>query len=126
EVARISFISLKLNLSFTASALTMPSRIRSWMSWSSPGAAAGARVFFDTGLPPATRRRDPKALSAAMLPRDLTSEQDVQSAEPGAEQQPRPAQRQRERHTAQRHERIAHQRDHAHRKTPARDNGGPV
>src|SRR5215217_3103912 len=75
----MSFSSLKASDSFTASALTIASRTRSWISRSSSGAADSD--------PPATLRRRSAALPRAILasatvpPRDHRSEPHVQGAE---------------------------------------------
>src|SRR5215210_1084217 len=97
----MSLSSLKASDSFTASALTIASRTRSWISRSSSGAEASA--------PPATLLSASAALARAILasatvpPRDHRSEHHVQGAEPHRHEGVAPPRRGEERRGAQEH-----------------------
>src|SRR5512142_3413066 len=78
--------SLKLRLSFTARALTIPRRIRSWISRS----RSAAPTFGSTGASAdgsASRVRSRAAVAlATVAPRDDDAEDDVEPSEARAEQ----------------------------------------
>src|SRR5437762_11055392 len=80
-VLRSAFSSLKANASFTASALTMPSRTRSWIRRSS-SAARGARSPRGGAEAAAAVFRTAPDL-ATVPPCDDAAEHDVQAAESG-------------------------------------------
>src|SRR5437016_1830394 len=99
---------LKLRLSFTASALTMPRRTRSWISRSSPAVRT-----------PAAERSRATSCSAASVflaapclatvpPGNDRAEHDVQSAEPCGHQPVPPRRRSEQRHGADGHEADPH------------------
>src|SRR5438067_739184 len=114
-VLRSALSSLKLKLSLTASALTMPRRTRSWISRSSSpvrgATAARAR---------ATSRSAASAFLAALClatvpPGNESAEHDVQRAEPRRHQPVSPRRRSEQRHGAEGHEADAHDGNDADR-----------
>src|SRR2546426_12471928 len=76
--------SLKLSAAFTASALTMPRRTRSWIRRSSSAARrpAGSALRLCSGVSALLATPD----LATIPPRDDPAEHDVQPAEPGRHQ----------------------------------------
>src|SRR5437764_105318 len=114
-VLRSALSSLKLRLSLTASALTMPRRTRSWISRSSSpvrgATAARAR---------ATSRSAASAFLAALClatvpPGNESAEHDVQRAEARRHQPVSPRRRSEQRHGAEGHEADAHDGNDADR-----------
>src|SRR5438445_662298 len=81
-VLRSPFSSLKVNASFTASALTMPRRTRSWISRSS-SAARSARSPRGGAATASVFRTAPDL--ATVPPCDDATEHDVQAAESGGQ-----------------------------------------
>src|SRR5437764_3979055 len=98
-VCRISFSSLNVRRLFTASALTMASRVFSWMTRSKSG-----MLVFSTTRGAASFL----AVLAAIVPRDDPTVNDVQSAESEAEQRVRRRERHEGRGRAEEHEADAH------------------
>src|SRR5213082_1800798 len=114
-VLRSALSSLKLKLSFTASALTMPSRTRSWISRSSSAVR---------GLAPARARATSRSAASVFLaapglatvpPGNDRPEHDVQPAEPGRHQPVPPRCRPQQRCRADAHEAEARDGHDAHR-----------
>src|SRR2546430_895490 len=114
-VLRSALSSLKLKLSLTASALTMPRRPRSWISRSS-SPVRGATAT----RPRATSRSAASAFLAALClatvpPGNECAEHDVQRAEPRRHQPVSPRRGSEQRHGAEGHEADAHDRNDADR-----------
>src|SRR2546421_1618710 len=105
-VLRSPFSSLKVNASFTASALTMPSRTRSWISRSS-SAARSARSPRGGGDATASVFRAAPDL-ATVPPCDDSAEHDVQAAESGRQEPVSPARGPDQRRGADDHEAQPH------------------
>src|SRR5262245_47004859 len=130
-VLRSFLRSLNVRVSLTASALTMPSRIRSWMSRSSSGADAGDRASVPCregrGESPASRvcrrARPPWAVAclATVPPRDDEAEADQHETEAGGHERVSPSLWPDERGRAERHEHEAHQGDDLDGHRAARD-----
>src|SRR5947209_634867 len=93
-VLRSAFSSLKVNASFTASALTMPRRTRSWISRSS-SAARRARSPRGGGATASGFRTAPDL--ATVPPCDDPAEHDVQAAEAGRQAPVSPGRRSEQR-----------------------------
>src|SRR5437588_8680740 len=114
-VLRSALSSLKLRLSFTASALTMPRRTRSWISRSSSAVR--------TPAPERCRATSRSAASvflaapglATVPPSNDRAEHEVQPAEPGRHQPVPPDRRSQQRDGADRHEAETHDGDDADR-----------
>src|SRR5882724_1212252 len=107
---------LKLNESFTASALTMPRRTRSWISRSSSAARSPP--------PPPRSLLSPCSTASVFLaapclatvpPSNDHAEHDVQAAEPRGHEPVPPRPRPEQRHDADEHEADPHHGDDAHR-----------
>src|SRR5438552_2473838 len=109
-VLRSAFSSLKVNASFTASALTMPRRTRSWISRSS-SAARSARSPRGGGATASGFRTAPDL--ATVPPCDDPAEHDVQAAEAGRQAPVSPGRRSEQRRGADDHEA---QPPHRHRR----------
>src|SRR5437763_718268 len=114
-VLRSALSSLKLKLSLTASALTMPRRTRSWISRSSSPVR---------GATPARARATSRSAASAFLaalclatvpPGNDSAEHDVQGAEPRRHQPVSPRRRSEQRHGAEGHEADAHDGNDADR-----------
>src|SRR5688572_877964 len=105
------FSSTKLRRSLAARALTMPRRVRSWMTASS--CADRAIVRRAAGRDAASVRGE-GAASATVTPRDNRAEEDVQAAKADAEQPGRPAGGREEGDRADGHEAEAKGREDAH------------
>src|SRR5438128_2432163 len=101
-VLRSAFSSLKVNASFTASALTMPRRTRSWISRSS-SAARSARSPRGGGATASGFRTAPDL--ATVPPCDDPAEHDVQAAEAGRQAPVSPGRRSEQRPPRHRRER---------------------
>src|SRR5256885_4754758 len=133
SVVCISFLrSLKLSESLTASALTMPSRSRSWIRRSSTSARADAgapgSAFPRTVLNSPTGRRSSRAAPclATVPPRDRNSKSDVQTAERDGHQPIVPGLRGKKRQRSNEHEANPHDRNEPHRERAAGHNCRPV
>src|SRR5271165_2781218 len=113
---------MKVSDSLAASALTMPSRSRSWMSRSSsgttpPGRGSGAtgrgvlRTVFSLATEP---------------PRDNDSKQHVQPSKAGRQKNRTPGERAEERDGPEGHEAEAHYRNNPYRERTSGDDAGSV
>src|SRR2546421_3720916 len=122
-VLRSAFSSLKVNASFTASALTMPRRTRSWISRSS-SAARSARSPRGGGATASGFRTAPDL--ATVPPCDDPAEHDVQAAEAGRQAPVSPGRRSEQRRGADDHEAQPHHRHDPHRKRAAGHEPGAV
>src|SRR5260370_13067771 len=113
EVSSSFFNSLKVNDSFTVSALRIPRRRRSWTRRSnfeaSPTASRAGRF---------SRSRRTVLGLPAIFHRDHGSENQMQAAEPKRQHQIVPS-RQQKRHRSDEHETGAHHGHDAHRCRPA-------
>src|SRR5213083_1738617 len=96
------FSSLKLSASFTASALTMPRRTRSWIRRSSSAARRPARSLLTPCSSVSVFLATP--CLATVPPRDDAAEDDVQAAEHGPHQAVAPRRRAEQRGRAGGHE----------------------
>src|SRR5438034_4585522 len=116
--------SLKLSAAFTASALTMPRRARSWIRRSSSAARspAGSALRLCSGV--SALRATPDL--ATIPPRDDPAEHDVQPAEPGRHQPVAPRRGAEQRGRAGHHEAQPHHRHDPHRERPSRHESGAV
>src|SRR5262249_4890315 len=127
--------SLNVSVSLTASALTMPRRIRSWMSRSNSGADAGDRApapcLDERGASDPSRAwrraRSPCAVAclATVPPGDEDSESDQHQAEPGGHERVPPCRRGEERRRTDRHDHEAHEGHDLHGHRAAGDDGDP-
>src|SRR3989442_750147 len=126
DVLSAAFKSLKVRLSLTARALTMPSRTRSWMRRSSAAAGAGRRLGGPTGVGAGAVFRAPLSALATVPPRDDRAERDVEAAEAGGQDTVRPRRRGEQRHCPHGHETQSQQGYDARRKRPGGDDARPV
>src|SRR3989449_11334109 len=118
---------LKLNESFTASALTMPSRTRSWMSRSSSAARPPPPPARSLLSPCSTASVLPAALCLATVPPGNDhAEPDVQAAEPRGHDPVSPRRRPEQRHGAGEHEADPHYGDDPDGERAPRHEPGPV
>src|SRR4029077_14154327 len=118
---------LKLNESFTASALTMPRRTRSWISRSNSAARPPP--------PPPRSLLSPGSTASVFLaapclanvpPSNDHAEHDVQAAEPRGHDPVSPGGRSEQRHGADQHEADSHDRADSNRERAPRHEPGPV
>src|SRR5262245_51707995 len=117
-----SLISLKVRDSLAARALTIPSRIRSWIRLSSSGAFSAARMASMARAAPRGRATFPgcpccpccmpeRAVCLATVPPcDDGSENNMKSPKPGSHEEISPTDRREDRHRPQRHETDTHHR----------------
>src|SRR5437870_2456639 len=118
---------LKLNESFTASALTMPRRTRSWISRSSSAARDPPPPPRSLLSPCSTASVLLAALCLATVPPGNDhAEPDVQAAEPRCHDPVSPRRRPEQRHGAGEHEADPHHRDDPDRERAPRHESGPV
>src|SRR4030095_13763134 len=118
-----SLSSLKVSESLTANALTIPSRIGSWINRSSFAAWAGE------GLGRAAGGRVGAAASfclATVPPCDHDTKNDVLYSESKRHQHVRPGKRSKQCKRSERHEAKAHNRNHSNGERSAGNNGDPV
>src|SRR5215212_3537024 len=108
----MAFSSLKVSVGLTASALTMASRVRSWISRSKSGTCGGST----------TASRSFLAVALATVPPcNDESEEQMQPAEAGAEERVADGERQEAGCDAEEHEGHAHDGDHADGERAAAD-----
>src|SRR5262245_9055192 len=112
--------SLNVSDSFTASALAMPRRTRSWMTRSSEGVpSTGSMTRISRPPPPSRLRAAPSGRGAVFLatvtPRDQGAKDDVQGAEADRQVAVAPADRAEQRRGTQQQERDPHGGHDAHR-----------
>src|SRR5260370_34020175 len=120
-VVRRAFSSLKVRLSWTARALTMPKRTRSWISRSSWAACAAraARRCAPLGVAaPGSEFRTTLVL-ATVPPGDAAAEDEVEPAESGGHPPVAPDRGREERRGAEEHEAQSHHGHDPHRERPA-------
>src|SRR6266436_8952909 len=113
EVLSRALSWLKLSASFTASALTMPRRTRSWISRSSSAARDPPRSLFSPCSTASVFLAAP--CLATVPPSNDHPEPDVQAAEPRSHHPVSPRGRSEQRHGADQHETDAHDGDDSHR-----------
>src|SRR5438552_347727 len=125
SVVLSSFLrSLKVSDSLTASALTMPSRMRSWMSRSRSEALAACRPPTPWGPPVFSLER---AFDLATVPpRDHQAEQNVKTAESRGHIRVGPGRRREQSTGAKEHEAEPHGRDDLHRERAGVGDGRAV
>src|SRR6266516_1451744 len=109
---------LKLRASFTASALTMPRRTRSWISRSSSAARDPPRSLFRPCSTASVFLAAP--CLATVPPSNDHPEHDVETAEPRGHETVRPRRRPEQRHGADEHEADPHDGDDPDRKRAPR------
>src|SRR5207247_775818 len=109
---------LKLSASFTASALTMPRRTRSWISRSSSAARDPPRSLFRPCSTASVFLAAP--CLATVPPSNDHPEHDVETAEPRGHEPVRPRRRPEQRHGADEHEADPHDGDDPDRKRAPR------
>src|SRR5947208_3230104 len=124
--------SLNVNESFTARALRIPRRSRSWMSRLSSGGPTegarwrGTRAAGRLSAARRTRLRGVRSSSATVPPRDRDAEGDVEAAESGRHERVAPGRGAVERTRAEQHEAESHDRNNGHREKPAGNDSGAV
>src|SRR5262245_61936422 len=123
--------SLNVSDSFTARALAMPRRTRSWITRSSEGVPSTGYVTRISRPPPLTRLRPaPSGRDAVFLatvaPRDQGAEDDVQGAESDRQVAVAPPGRAEQRGRAEQYERDSHGGHDAHRECAAGGDPGAV
>src|SRR3989441_11853061 len=104
DVLSAAFRSLKVRLSLTARALTMPSRTRSWMRRSSAAAGAARRLGAPPGVGAGAVLRAARLCLAPLPPRDDRAERDVEAAQAGGPGTARPRRRGEQSHPPPPHE----------------------
>src|SRR3989442_8046652 len=90
DVLSAAFKSLKVRLSLTARALTMPSRTRSWMRRSSAAARAGRRLGAPPGVGAGAVLRGALLGFATLPPRDDRAQRGVEAPQAGGPKAVRP------------------------------------
>src|SRR5256886_9124856 len=123
-VLRSPFSSLKVNASFTASALTMPSRTRSWISRSSSAARSARSPRGDGDATASVFRTAPDLATVPLC--DDSAEHDVQAAESGRQAPVSPGRGPEQRRGADDHEAQPHHGHDPHRERAARHEPGTV
>src|SRR5258705_9985641 len=105
--------SLKVSVALTASALTIPSRMRSWMMRSSRAVAWALSPATLSSVREAPRRPAPATAPAlaTVPPRDQCAEDDVEQPEAGSHREGEPAGGQEQRQAAGEQEGQAHAQD---------------
>src|SRR5213078_987254 len=116
--------SLNVRLSRTASALTIASRTRSWISRSSSAGAGCGFVF--TARSASARVSRAVLLLATVPPCDHKTKHDVEAAKSSGHEPGPPAERREQRRGPEHHEAGAHERDHADRERAGRRYRGAV